>query len=246
MIKLPMVSPKGTNYVLSLIEEDVGIVPGMIGNQHRKDATQAEITRALDNECQSFLDIGANLGCHLIPALVDFPDRHIEGIDGSGYNILHLEESLKENGLTCKVHEALLGDGSQVNFNYSPHYCGQAHVIGFPTGISQSIKSTRLAELLGDKRFDLIKIDIEGSELITINDSPEVFAAAKEIIIELNNEVAERYFGYNCVRVYDRLVDLGFTKCQLLTHDGFPIDTDNPRQYIENVTTPHIDAVFTK
>jgi FkbM family methyltransferase len=233
-------------FILNVIPEDIGIVPGIEHYFNAECLAQKEINKSLSSDCSSYLDIGANLGMHLIPTLVDFPEARIVAIEGSSNNIKYINQSLEDNRLEAPVYEALLGNGDEVYFNYSSQYCAQAHVIGHPTNFTQIIKTKRLKEILGESRFDVIKIDIEGSEKTVIEDSPEIFEAAKKIIIEFNNYITLNHFGYNCSAIYDFLFALGFVNCSIYTHDGKLIPTNDPRQTIENNYNPHFDAVFTK
>ena len=89
-------------------------------------------------------------------------------------------------------------------------------------GILEKRKTETLSNLLRSKYFDLIKIDVQGSEIDIIEGGLDIFKKAKGILMEVslveyNKSAPTKDF------VYKFMKDIGFTPAEVIGNINHPI-----------------------
>jgi FkbM family methyltransferase len=177
-------------------------------------------------EPNSILDIGANVGQFYNESKVIFPEAYYYLIEGSehcdivlktfnvDYSISLLSNVEKEVDFYVRKHEPRCTGNSIYRENTSFYDDDQ---------ITVEKKYTKtLTSLLGDKFFDLIKIDVQGSEIDIINGGLEIFKNAKGILMEVslveyNQNAPTKDF------VYEYMDNLGFKPVELIGNINHPL-----------------------
>lgn len=138
----------------------------------------------------SILDIGANVGQFYNDAKLLFPNAYFYLIEGND----NCEVGLA--GLEVDYSIALLSDiEKEVDFyirKYEPRCTGNSiyreNTSFFDDDqiIIERKKTITLNKLLNDKFFDLIKIDVQGSEIDIVKGGLEIFKNAKGVLMEVS------------------------------------------------------------
>ena len=177
-------------------------------------------------EPKSILDIGANVGQFYTESKNIFPNAYYYLIEGSehcevvlrtlnvDYSITLLSDVEKEVDFYVRKHEPRCTGNSIYRENTSFYDDDQ---------ITVEKKYTKtLKSILNDKTFDLIKIDVQGSEIDIINGGLEIFKNAKGILMEVslveyNQNAPTKEF------VYEYMENLGFQHVELIGNINHPI-----------------------
>jgi FkbM family methyltransferase len=183
--------PDGQRLLLSLDESDryhADVAAGYIFH----DPT-LKLAMALLKRGHVFFDIGANIGVFSISAAMR--GAFVHAFELLDENIAHLQKSIVANRLrNVSVTRGAISDekGAVGSFGYS----AWGHVNQGGTGIPKlTIDSYAAGENIS--RIDLIKIDIEGSEISALRGMPDVLRSLKPDILVECNAIACGTFGYS-------------------------------------------------
>jgi FkbM family methyltransferase len=177
-------------------------------------------------EPKSILDIGANVGQFYNESKVIFPEAYYYLIEGSehcdivlktlnvDYSISLLSNVEKEVDFYVRKHEPRCTGNSIYRENTSFYDDDQIMV--------EKKYTKTLTSLLDNRIFDLIKIDVQGSEIDIINGGLEIFKNAKGVLMEVslveyNQNAPTKDF------VYEYMDKLGFTPVELIGNINHPI-----------------------
>jgi FkbM family methyltransferase len=140
-------------------------------------------------EPESILDIGSNTGGFYSDCIKVFPNSYYYLIDGN----VNCEDALKNLNVDYSI--SLLSDiEKDVDFytrtnepNCSGNSIYREKTQYFDDNEITIIKkrTQTLEKLLGDKHFDLIKLDVQGSELDIIRGGLNIIKRAKGLILEV-------------------------------------------------------------
>jgi FkbM family methyltransferase len=173
------------------------------------------------------LDIGANVGQFYRECFNIFPDSYyflIEGNDGCkesltnlnvDYKISMLSNSVKEVDFYIRKYEPLCTGNSLYRENTSFFDDDQI--------IIKKIHTEKLDDLFPNDSFDLIKIDVQGSELDIINGGINLVSKAKGVILEIS--LVE--YNLNSPKkddVYNLMEYLRFKPVELIGNINHPIN----------------------
>lgn len=139
------------------------------------------------------LDIGANNGQFYIESKDIFPDAYFLLVEGNE----HCEPSLKTLGVDYKI--SLLSDRvKEVNFyiRKEEYTCTGNSIYREKTSfydddnkvIVVKKNTDTLSNLIGQTYFDLIKIDVQGSEIDIINGGLDIIKKCKGMLMEVSLE----------------------------------------------------------
>lgn len=165
---------------------------------------------------KSILDVGAYLGSWAYDASQAWPDAKFHLVEGNP----KCSEALEESGQPFDI--ALLSDkkktvpfytnreklcsGSSIYREVTPHYADAA---------VEDIETTTLDLLFSESQFDLVKIDVQGSELDVMRGGVHVLAKAKALLLEVSLE--EYNSGAPLIwEVLEYAAEMGFRKCVFL------------------------------
>lgn len=175
---------------------------------------------------KSILDIGANVGQFYNEIKDIFPNSYYYLIEGNescevvlkslnvDYSICLLSDSDKEVDFYVRKNEPRCTGNSIYRENTSFYDDDQIIILK---------KQTKtLSSILENKIFDLIKIDVQGSEIDIINGGLEIIQNAKGILMEIslveyNQNAPTKDF------VYDYMSNLGFTPIENIGNINHPI-----------------------
>jgi FkbM family methyltransferase len=174
----------------------------------------------------SILDIGANVGQFYNEALAIFPNAYYYLIDGNencraplanlgvNYSICLLSDIEKDVDFYTRKYEPRCTGNSIYRENTAFYDDDQILV--------EKLKTTTLLNVVGDRYFDLIKIDVQGSEIDIIQGGLDIFKKAKGVLMEVslveyNKNAPTRDF------VYKFMEGIGFIPVELIGNLNHPI-----------------------
>jgi len=177
-------------------------------------------------EPKSILDIGANIGQFYKESMVVFPNAYyylIEGNEscddvlrtlGVDYSISLLSDVVKKVDFYIRKYEPRCTGNSIYRENTSFYDDDQI--------IIEKKQTKTISNLLLNKTFGLIKIDVQCSEIDIINGGIEIFKNAKGILmevslIEYNKNSPTKEF------VYTYMDNLGFAPIEIIGNINHPI-----------------------
>lgn len=175
---------------------------------------------------ESILDIGANVGQFYNEIKKIFPNSYYYLIEGNDscevvletlnvdYSISLLSDTEKEVDFFVRKHEPRCTGNSIYRENTSFYDDDQIVILK---------KQTKtLSNILNNKVFDLIKIDVQGSEIDIINGGLEIFKNAKGVLMEIslveyNQNAPMKDF------VYEYMSKIGFLPFENIGNINHPI-----------------------
>lgn len=175
----------------------------------------------------SILDIGANVGQFYNEIKQIFPDSYYFLIEGNekcedpiknlnvDYSISLLSDSIKDVKFYTRTGEERC-TGNSIYREKTSFYDDDQITIEIK-------KTTTLSDLLGDKQFDLIKIDVQGSEIDIINGGINIIKNSKGVILEVSlveyneNAPTKEY-------VYEYMEKLNFYPVEIIGNINHPIN----------------------
>ena len=177
-------------------------------------------------EPKSILDIGANVGQFYNEIKNIFPNSYYYLVEGSescevvletfnvDYSICLLSDSEKEVDFYIRKNEPRCTGNSIYRENTSFYDDDQI--------IVEKKQTKTLSNLLNNQTFDLIKIDVQGSEIDIINGGLDIIKEAKGILIEVslmeyNQNAPTKEF------VYEYMDNLGFKPVELIGNINHPL-----------------------
>jgi len=177
-------------------------------------------------EPKSVLDIGANVGQFYSEIKPIFPNAYYYLVDGSkscevvletlnvDYSICLLSDSEKEVDFYIRKNEPRCTGNSIYRENTSFYDDDQILI--------EKRQTKTLSNLLNNQVFDLIKIDVQGSEIDIINGGLNIIKEAKGILMEVslmeyNQNSPTKDF------VYEYMDNLGFKPVELIGNINHPL-----------------------
>jgi len=177
-------------------------------------------------EPKSILDIGANVGQFYNEIKNIFPNSYYYLIEGSescevvletlnvDYSICLLSDSEKEVDFYIRKNEPRCTGNSIYRENTSFYDDDQILI--------EKRQTKTLSNLLNNQIFDLIKIDVQGSEIDIINGGLDIIKEAKGILMEVslmeyNQNSPTKEF------VYEYMDNLGFKPVELIGNINHPL-----------------------
>lgn len=244
-----------SKYKLSVLDNDKSVLPNMLSQGSYEPHIQYILNKIANDYSNSgakfnFLDIGANFGQHAISVANNYKNAYVCCVEGSANNCKEIDKSIKINNL-CNVETfcTILGDGSPANFfswdensacsfvsktEYGNDHHPEHGNIQTPTSSLKNIVSPI---------FQVIKIDIEGSEKIVLEDSPSIFKGADFCLIEINNFCSQKFFGYGAAENIDLLYSYGYKYFYIFDHKSsswISISLNTIQNYVPQITMTDI------
>ena len=175
---------------------------------------------------QSILDIGANIGQFYSECVSIFPDCYYYLVEGNSncedylktlgvdYSIALLSDSEKIANFYTKIHEPI-NTGNSLYKENSEYYTDNLTRV-------EKIYTQTLDNLLPNKSFDLIKIDVQGAEIDIMKGGQKTISNCKGIILEVP------YTDYNigspgAYEIYNYMKDNGFIPAEILENILHPL-----------------------
>ena len=177
---------------------------------------------------KKILDIGANNGQFYIESKNIFPDAYFLLIEGNEY----CEQLLKTLGVDYKI-SLLSDDIKEVNFylRKQEYTCTGNSIYREKSSfyddddkiIIEKKMTNTLSNILNEEYFDLIKIDVQGSEIDIINGGLNIIKNCKGILMEVSLE--EFNEGSPTIEFVDEyMTNLNFQKVEIINNLYHPIN----------------------
>jgi FkbM family methyltransferase len=193
-------------------------------------------------EPKSILDIGANVGQFYNEIKNIFPNSYYYLVEGSescevvletlnvDYSICLLSDSEKEVDFYIRKYEPRCTGNSIYRENTSFYDDDQILI--------EKKQTKTLSNLLNNQKFDLIKIDVQGSEIDIINGGLDIIKEAKGILMEVslmeyNQNSPTKDF------VYEYMDNLGFKPVELIGNINHPLTYELIQQDILFLNKKH-------
>jgi FkbM family methyltransferase len=191
---------------------------------------------------ESILDIGANVGQFYNEIKKIFPNSYYYLIEGNDsckvvletlnvdYSISLLSDTEKEVDFYVRKHEPRCTGNSIYRENTSFYDDDQIIILK---------KQTKtLSNILNNKVFDLIKIDVQGSEIDIINGGLDIIKKAKGVLMEIslveyNQNAPVKEF------VYEYMSNMGFIPIETIGNINHPITHELIQQDILFLNQKH-------
>ncbi|HEV7674629.1 MAG TPA: FkbM family methyltransferase [Candidatus Angelobacter sp.] len=164
-------------------------------------------------KCDScFVDVGAHTGEILRQAVALAP----EGKHWAFEPLPHLAKNLKSEFPSANVFNVALSDTSGViEFGHDLDMPGRSGMKRTPMDAGHKFKKiatrTKPLDSLISGRIDMIKIDVEGAELLVFRGAKETISRNKPVIVFEHGLGGADSYGHTPEQVFDLLTDCGMT-----------------------------------
>jgi FkbM family methyltransferase len=172
----------------------------------------------------TFIDVGANIGIHsMLAALRVGALGRVLAIEASPVTFPILAQNLSSSGCpgAIAVHRGAWDVPTTMMFCHVPENAAHSHftTTGYQRGHLFPIACEPLDHLVqqaGLNRVDLIKIDVEGSEVRVLEGARHTLSTYRpSIIVEVNPGTLRDNLGTSSQELYQRLRDLGYNMTAL-------------------------------
>ena len=208
----PRVPVRSRYGCLMLSKADVTTVRSVVGTY---DAVHDHVTKLTDG--MAFIDIGANAGVFaLVAAQRVGPGGRVVAFEPASGTFQLLMENIGLNRFSnvVAVNAALGVRTGMARFEVSPTHSGKAHLSDRGSAeilqVGPAEAQPLLLALAGD-RETIVKIDVEGAELLVLRAIAPFLQSARvsSVVAEIDPDLLSR-FGTTPEDVYRALGDLGF------------------------------------
>jgi FkbM family methyltransferase len=162
---------------------------------------------------KTVIDLGANIGTFSLACADRFPlITKIIAVEAAGKTFGRLKENISDNSLKAKItplHAAITNHIGKVTFYRAKAHYGSSLISGkvYKCQEQEEVDATTLDQLMKDHALtevDILKVDVEGSEVEMLKNGLNVLAVTKFIMIETH----ENYSHFDQVK--EILDPLGF------------------------------------
>lgn len=185
--------------------------------------------RALIQPQSRVLFVGTHVGTLLIPTAKIC--AHVTGVEANPFTFKLLEKNLVLNGVsnTTLFNMAAFDKESELEFLANKDNTGGSKVLQphtnspeffYDNPLKIKVKANRLDSVLASEAFDLIVMDIEGSEYKALLGMPNTLALTRQLIIEIHPLGIEKSAGITPQEFFSAIPDK-FSKATPLGVTGF-------------------------
>ncbi|MDB4897905.1 MAG: methyltransferase [Firmicutes bacterium] len=201
----------------------------------------------------SFVDVGANIGVLSTLAALRVGDQGtVLAVEASPATYPFLVRNLAATGCpgVIPVNRGAWDAPGTLRFCHLAHITGGSHVTttGTEEGQVYAISCApldTLAAAAGLHRVDLIKIDVEGSEIRVLNGASQILSDHRPpIIIEFNQFTLQQHAATSAQELYDCLRDYGY-HMKILMEDGttLPVTAFERMEQVSRQWTLRLDVL---
>jgi FkbM family methyltransferase len=183
----------------------------------------------------SFVDIGANIGWFtMLGASIVGQNGHVHSFEPRTSTFRYLQKSIAENGFDdrCETHNLALGaKAGEWNIGWSQNTPNPGGTWSVPhAALEASFKKTNhmlqrtkvaaLDDIIGTRRVDIIKADIEGAEPLAMSGALKIISRDHPLILSEINYSAISQVAQTTAADYVRQITSYGYNCHELTRDG--------------------------
>lgn len=184
--------------------------------------------QASDGKPLVVLDLGANVGYFAFRVVDRIRRRHFENmqldvtmVEGSPQTFAELESRIQSQSMTpalVRTVHGLVGDRSgSASIRESPVHV-KSGIVNIPAGSGVNVSFVDLETLMREKdQIDLLKCDIEGAELMFLENYRDLLSKVKSAVFELHHDQCDTG---KCVSI---LQGLGFQETVLRANPSFSV-----------------------
>ena len=188
---------QGRSFAITGSEHDAGVVGELERSGGRYQADLALVLQRLLRPDAVVVDGGAHVGVLSVLMASLAPEGHVYAFEPAPASFAHLVDNLAANGITNATPEALaLYDReARIALDFNEAYPAGSHV---GQGGSATVPTVRLdtwSKHRGLDRLDLLKLDVEGVELLALDGAAETVRRLRPVVVVECNAVALRRFG---------------------------------------------------
>jgi len=182
----------------------------------------------------SFVDIGANIGWFTVQAADRVgPQGHVTAFEPRPTTGHWLKRSIEDNAFSerAEIYNCAVGPrAGEIHIGYSRDtdnpggtwsLLNEKLEARFRTGNAVMIRVPMVAldEVVGDRRVDVIKIDIEGAEPAAMAGSSRILSTNRPIVVsEINPALLEQVSNVSARDYVKTMNALGYRCCELTPH----------------------------
>lgn len=222
---------KRQGYSLRFHPSNVSVSMWMQGLQYY--ASEESFVQSLLREGDTFVDVGANIGNLTFAGKIKVKGGTVIAIEAHPRTFSFLASNIALNHFKVDARNVAVGDKPGI-LSFSNMHADDCNGISLNGGDIEVVVQTLDNELKGIGSIRLLKIDIEGYELMALRGAQEVLARTKFVYFELGNEMVARY-GYTPADVLVLLNEAGFRVCRILdTGERCEISLNSDFSRLEN------------
>jgi len=196
-------------YTIRLSENNIASEMFIQGKKFYR--AEEEFIISLLKDTSTFIDIGANIGNLSLAASTTITHGEIFAFEAQPKTFNSLQQNLADNAKNIHSYNLAVSNepGELHMTDFAADDCNG--VADKKTNNTISVKAETIDSVLKDKNtfIDLLKIDVEGYELMVLQGAIETLSRTKYVYFELWDELTDR-FGYSGFEIIDFLSARGF------------------------------------
>jgi FkbM family methyltransferase len=146
---------------------------------------------ATQNSAPLIIDCGSNIGLSIVYFKQLYPSSRIIGVEPDPTIFEVLKKNILEKGLQQVelINKAVFGFETTVNFLAEGGFSGKISSNNEFKGLS--VESITLTNLIGDRKVDFLKIDVEGAEYDILLEGQNKLSQVENLFIEFHSEAGK-------------------------------------------------------
>jgi FkbM family methyltransferase len=164
-------------------------------------------SKLLMNENETFADVGANIGSYSLRIANDYKNKGVKviAIEAHPENFKALDKNVRcNNFMNVKIINKAVCDHKGIVTVYERSYDGGSRASSdmyslfntflhasnsvLPHGKTLQLECDTLDSILADHKVDVMKIDIEGAEVLALKGATNILRHLRKIIVEIHGD----------------------------------------------------------
>ena len=240
--KLRVIRYRGTDVVYS---RGTSLIERILDAGSYEDDLVAAIVETLSRSSSPhFVDVGANIGLVTVAVLAAVPGVDVVAFEPGAHAASLLRRTIDRNGLDVSLVQAAASDvDGEASFasHDARHASGDGLIDTGRAGAAgtvtvQTVRLDTWWAAAGEPRVDVLKLDVEGAELLTLRGAGDLLARRRPTMFFELHPVNVSVYPYTARDVIQHLNDAGY-RTETLRGEG--VDVGN----VETVIARHTELV---